>query len=448
MLSLCNSIVDNRDIDKSQKEWGKYMVILGLGSNVGDRLANLRKGLNLIRAIPQTSVAQVSPIYISDALLPENAPTHWDNRPYLNAALRCDTKLEPYEFLKIIKNIEIAVGRKPDSDWAPRPLDIDILAWDDLVQYDKLLHIPHEHLLTRPFALWPLADVAPNWIHPRGDRAAKMAQDLKSKPDPLNTKQIPHRIDTAQLVGTINLAPDSFSDGGQTVTFEKIKKLADAGADVIDIGAEATNPNAKPITPEEEWRRLEPFLSNLKSIPAKISLDTRNAKTAEKALALGIDWINDVSGLTNPAMQELIRAHTCDVVMMHHVTIPASKDHVLPEDQDVVKLVYQWGEQQLEKLNIPRERIIFDVGIGFGKTAQQSLDLLKNIEVFKSLGCRLLVGHSRKSFLELFTQKPPQERDLETVLFSLHLNQKGVDYLRVHDVDYHARAFRAFSLAS
>src|SRR5690242_12735284 len=142
-----------------------HMVILGLGSNLNDRLANLRSALFYIKQIPNFSIEQISPVYISDALIPENAPASWD-RPHLNLALRCSTSLTPHELLHHVKDIEKKVGRTPEKTWGPRIIDIDLLAWDDLQLYDDKLHIPHEHLIDRPFALWPLADVAPFWIYP------------------------------------------------------------------------------------------------------------------------------------------------------------------------------------------------------------------------------------------------------------------------------------------
>lgn len=438
------------------------MVILGLGSNIGDRLANLRAALLLIKKIPTLSVKQVSPVYISDALLPENAPTAWDT-PYLNLAVRCETTLAPYDLLNHTKQVEMTLGRKPGKNWSPRIIDVDILAWDDLIQYDKVLHIPHEYLHERPFALWPLADVAPDWIYPLpGPQQGKTAVEIISKwgshfsgEAPFHTRQIQQRIDTSQIVGVLNLTPNSFSHDGKLTdiksTLTHVKELVAAGAEIIDIGAEATGPDASPISAAHEWQRLEPCLSILLAelptlfIKPKISIDTYHAETAEKALALGVDWVNDVSGATDPAMQDLLAQHCCDVVVMHHLGIPTRRDQILPANQDCVALVYQWAEKHLTKLEargIARERIIFDVGIGFGKTVKQSLTLLKNIQAFRALGTRLLVGHSRKSFLQQFTPNPPAERDIETVALSLHLSAQAVDYIRVHDVDAHARTFK------
>lgn len=440
------------------------MVILGLGSNLGDRLANLRCALTKIKALPHFTVIQISPIYISDALLPQNAPLNW-NTPYLNLAIYGKSTLSPYDLLTKIKEIEIAVGRKPEKNWGPRVIDIDILAWDDLVQFDEKLHIPQENLIERPFALWPLADVAPNWVHPQFKKtAATLIRPWGSRFDgkaPLHTQQIPHRIDTPQLMGIVNITPDSFSDGNHFFEIDAAVKhaieLNQTGAEIIDLGAESTGPNAVPCTPTHEWNRLEPVLKILLSernqflIPPKISVDTYHAPVAEKALEMGVDWINDVSGLTNPAMQDIIAQTTCDVVVMHHLSVPVQKNQFLPLDQDPSKIVYEWSQKQLdllEKKGIDRQRIILDLGIGYGKTSEQSLELIRSIAHFKSLNCRLLIGHSRKSFLQSFTNTDPMQRDLETTILSLFLGKQNVDYLRVHNVDMHSRAFRVHNSAT
>ncbi len=438
------------------------MLILGLGSNLGDRLAYLRHALQLIKKIPAISVVQISPVYISDALLPENAPDTWD-KPYLNLALRCETTLNPYDLLQHLKDIEKIIDRKPEKKWGPRVIDIDILAWDDLIQYDEKLHIPHEHLHERPFALWPLADVAPHWIYPlpgphQGKTAVELAAQWGSRfsgAAPLHTKQIPQRIDTPQLIGILNVTPDSFSDGGKFLEIpfatQQMHYLVTTGAEIIDIGAESTNPKSTAIDSTSEWQRLEPILKNILAerdklfIPPKISVDTRHADVAKKALMLGVDWINDVSGLSDPAMCEIIAAHTCDTVIMHSLSIPVGKKHFLAETEDAIAIVKRWADEklnQMTKYGIALEKLILDVGIGFGKTAAQSLALIKNINLFRDFGVRLLVGHSRKLFLTQFTDSSPSERDIETLTLSLFLANQQIDFLRVHNVDVHARAFK------
>lgn len=344
----------------------------------------------------------------------------------------------------------------------PRVIDIDLLAWDDLVQLDEKLHLPHKGLLERPFALWPLADIAPRWIYPALNKtAAEIVQQWGSRFDgqaPFHTKQIPHRIDTPELMGILNIAPDSFSDGGKFIDTSaallRAQELVNSGANILDLGAEATNPKVTAISSQQEWERLEPVLNAILResanwiIKPKISIDTRHVDVAQKALAIGADWINDVSGLDDPAMIDLIAAQTCDVVFMHHLGIPVDKNKFLPREKNPVTEVLQWAEKrlaELEKNGITRERLIFDVGIGFGKTADQCLELIQQIHQFHSLGTRLLVGHSRKLFLGQFTDKPFAERDIETTVLSLFLAQKNIDYLRVHNIEITARGLKTYA---
>lgn len=247
-----------------------------------------------------------------------------------------------------------------------------------------------------------------------------------------------------QLVGIINLTPDSFSDGGKyadkTTALDAISRMMGQGARVIDIGAESSRPGALPIAPSEEWRRLEPILAALPGIRqpgVTFSLDTRHAENAAKALEMKIDWINDVTGFISPLMINAVKSSDCSLVMMHSLGIPANKAITLPQGADVMDVVSRWAKDRiaaLEAQGIKRERIIFDPGIGFGKTSPQCFTLLRKISQFSSLGVRMLVGHSRKSFLAGYG-----ERDDATLAASLYLAEQGVDYLRVHDVARHAQ---------
>lgn len=443
------------------------MIVLGLGSSLGDRLDNLRRALNAIKKIPELTVLQVSPVYMSDAMLPENASETW-HVPYLNFALRCESHLSPDKLLTQLKSIEKNLGRQVAEKWAPRIIDIDILAWDNKIIQTNALTLPHKGLLDRPFALWPLADVAPYWPFPEnGEQQGKTAAELIthwgsrfSGHAPFHTKQINQRVDTPRLMGVINITPDSFSDGGKYIAvenaLEQARHLINVGADIIDIGAESTAPNSTTISAEDEWARLEPVLKAINQekrsflLPPKISVDTRRASVAEKALAYDIDWLNDVTGFRDPAMVALAVASGKDCLVMHHVSLPAHKE-LLPSDVNAVSFIHDWAKQHLfdlENKGIARDKIIFDPGIGFGKAAHQSLALIKNIDTFSDLGCRILVGHSRKSFLSTFTDLPFAQRDTETLACSLYLSQQPVDYLRVHDVEMCARGLKVWKALS
>ncbi|MFZ2314662.1 MAG: dihydropteroate synthase [Gammaproteobacteria bacterium] len=432
-------------------------VILGLGSNIGDRLENLRAAFSRIKHISGVQVKQHSPLYISDALLPDNAPASWD-QPHINFALVCTTSLSPIDLLAELKKIETALGRPTEKQrWSPRLIDIDILAYGEETIKTDVLTIPHPGLTERPFALWPLADLMPFWMHPVLEKtAAELVEVWGSRFDaaaPLHTRQLNQRLEGSRLMGIINITPDSFSDGGlylQTDTaVQHALELMEAGAEILDLGAESTAPTAEALDAETEWQRLEPILSVIKSaqflIPPKISIDTRHPETAMRALAMGIDWINDVSGLDHPDMRELVAASGKDCVVMHHLNIPQRAAVALPRDQNAVDIVYRWGEErisQLEKTGIKREKIIFDPGIGFGKFAEQSLALIQQSHIFKQLGVRLLIGHSRKRFLSLLTGNTLQERDIETMMLSVFLDKQGIDYLRVHNVKINSQGLR------
>jgi 2-amino-4-hydroxy-6-hydroxymethyldihydropteridine diphosphokinase/dihydropteroate synthase len=429
------------------------MVILGLGSNIFDRLLNLRKALDYLRKLEGLTVKEVSPVYRSDALVLPNAPPEWD-MPYFNVCLRCETTLPPIELLKKTKQIEKKVGRTPGLPWGPRIIDIDILAWDEHIIQDQGLHIPHEELERRPFALLPLADVAPFWIYPmpgplQGKTALEMIAPWETAA-PFNTKVIEARIDTPQLMGVINVTPDSFSDGG-FATFASLEALVEQGATILDIGAESTGPSAKPIDCEEEWRRLEPFLAEIKKKSSQwlytpqISIDTYHPKTAARALEWGVDIINDVTGLANPLMQEVLAESQAKIVYMHNLGVPVAASQWLPLNANPVEIILEWAQArilELEIRGIERSRLIFDPGLGFGKNAELSFFILKNIALFKTLEQPILVGHSRKSFLKQFTQVSSKERDLETSFLSTFLADAGVDYLRLHNLDYHSRLFK------
>lgn len=396
-------------ISVMRKSANKQQIILGLGSNVGNRAEYLRLAIcelaKFIEDIKSSSILE------SEALLPENAPDTW-NMPYLNMAIVGNTHLSPREVLTKIKEIEQMLGREKIGHWSPRTIDIDILAMGNLMVNEPDLIIPHKELLHRDFALKPLLELVPDWKYP-----------------------------TTKLVGIINITPDSFSDGGINYSPQKaiaaIKKLIGQGAEVVDIGAESTRPNAIAITPDEEWARLEPVLKRRAEFDAIISVDTRHAQTARKALDCGVDWINDVSGFICTQMIETVHNSDCKLVVMHSLTVPADKSVVLTENADVVAEVYRFAEDRiksLENAGISKDRIIFDVGIGFGKTPQQSQILIENIGKFKALGVALFVGHSRKSFLGA---KNIEDADQKTLEISKFLRDSGVDYIRVHNIEIH-----------
>lgn len=251
-----------------------------------------------------------------------------------------------------------------------------------------------------------------------------------------------------KLLGILNITPDSFSDGG---AFASPQQAADyaaemvaQGAAAVDIGAESTRPNATPIGWQEEWERLEPVLQLTKNIP--LSLDSYHPETVERALAFPqIQYLNDVSGFASIEMGKLAAKSGKKLIMMHSLTVPA--DPKVTIEGSATETIENWIKNSVARLKnfqIAPENVIFDVGIGFGKTAEQSIELIKNISVLtqlaQSFGAKMLVGHSRKSFLAKFTDKIHENRDFETAILTSFLATQNVDYVRVHNVPLNQQA--------
>lgn len=254
-----------------------------------------------------------------------------------------------------------------------------------------------------------------------------------------------------QIAGIINLTPDSFSDGGLVqgvdAALARVKQLCAEGADMVDIGAESTRPNAVLLDADEEWTRLEPVLAHAVAVAhdagKQVSVDTRHAMTVARALDVGVDCINVQSGLEHRDMIAVLRDADCPVVMMHALTMPADPNVTLPANADVVAEVSNALHCMAEDLHlsgVARSRLIADVGIGFGKTPAQSLALLANAgKIQHQLGLPVYVGHSRKSFMKLVSDVEASQRDALTLAYSSMLLQQGVAWLRVHDVAGHVR---------
>ena len=252
------------------------------------------------------------------------------------------------------------------------------------------------------------------------------------------------------LVGIVNVTPDSFSDGGRLndAAIDHAKMLMEEGADILDIGAESTRPGATLLSPDEEWARLEPVLGAIVErahrAEVRLSVDTRHAQTAARAMELGVQMINDQGGLENSAMAEIMGEHECDVVVMHSLGLPANPKVTLPVDTLIIDVMLAWKKQMVARATaagIAPERLIFDPGLGFGKTTVQSLELVLNAAELVDSGGRWLFGHSRKSFLTLFTKAEPAERDSLTLTFSAQLAAARVPYLRIHNVAAHRTMF-------
>ena len=449
------------------------MVILGLGSNLGNRAVHLKRAVSRLSRGSGAVLtgARLSRIYESAAATPPGAPAAWD-LPYLNCALAGETTLEPRALLRHVQEIERSLGRKDHERWAPREIDIDILWWDGGAVRSEGLIIPHPEILKRRFVLEPLRDLIPDVIL-EGETVGTHANRIRAQASVAETRRAGEGMLPAIhspeadfegnypiLMGILNVTPDSFSDGGRfmkpEVALGQARKLVEGGAGIIDVGAESTRPGGAALDPRTEWERVEPVFHGLRELqeefrspgprdPFRISIDSRNPSTVRAALGLGVDIVNDVTGFHHPEMAEIAEGTDVLLVFMHSLSIPVVKGEAIPSDRDPVDFLIAWAHERLaefDRRGIARHRLIFDPGIGFGKTARQNWHILENVERFHDLGMPLLIGHSRKSFLETVTGQPSAERDAETLAVSQQLASKGLEILRVHDVRGHASLFR------
>lgn len=243
-------------------------------------------------------------------------------------------------------------------------------------------------------------------------------------------------------MGILNVTPDSFSDGGrytgEAAILAQVEEMAAAGADIIDIGGESTRPGAKAVSSEEELDRVLPAVviaRRCTSLP--ISVDTAKAGVARRALDAGATLINDVSALRfDRRMAQVVRDSGAPVVLMHMQGTPGTMQNspcytdVVGEIRDFFRERIRWAVGQ----GIPREKIIIDPGIGFGKTLTHNLILFRRLPELTELGCPLLLGHSRKRFIGDMLGIPVEQRDPATALLSLYAALHGAAIVRVHNV--------------
>jgi 2-amino-4-hydroxy-6-hydroxymethyldihydropteridine diphosphokinase/dihydropteroate synthase len=420
----------------------KHSVVLGLGSNI-DTVKNLRLALAEIKNLTNVTVIDVASIYESDALLPENAPSNW-NKKYLNSAVQIEvTHFEPFKLLQEIKAIESKLGRDVSDRWAPRKIDIDILWAQDFTFESESLNIPHKQILNRPFALLPLLElrsdfsfIEPDWIY--------------KNPRPFHT-EVSKTCVWPKMVGILNITEDSFSGDGVLVSpLQALAQLLDDGADIIDVGAESTRPGALGIDSQIEYQRLASTLDAINKYKKdygrefEISIDSRKPEVMKKIVSnYHLDYINDVEGFRQPQMRKLLKQTDAKAICMHSFSVPPVKGENIPEGEDLWNYLSHWWLTQKENFsseNISTDRMIFDPGIGFGKSPQQSVDMLNYLEGFFDIREEIYLGYSRKSFLSLLTDKPASERDPETAMVTEAINLAYAQYLRVHNVAQNKQA--------
>ncbi len=242
-------------------------------------------------------------------------------------------------------------------------------------------------------------------------------------------------------MGILNVTPDSFSDGGKYADINKAithaEELIKAGADIIDIGGESTRPGAKTISLQEETDRVMPVIEAMGRFDIDISIDTRKPELAELAINAGAKIWNDVSALEfSDKSLSLAAKLDCQIVLMHMQGTPDTMQSS-PGYTNVVKEVKNYLHARIKaavKAGVKRENIIIDPGIGFGKTLENNLDLLHNLDEFHELSCPILLGASRKRFIDMIAPAPVDKRLGGSLAAALWGVSMGVDIVRVHDV--------------
>jgi dihydropteroate synthase len=244
------------------------------------------------------------------------------------------------------------------------------------------------------------------------------------------------------LMGVLNVTPDSFSDGGRFFKLEEAVKqglkLAEEGADIIDVGGESTRPGSEPVAIEEELRRVIPVIEQLtKMIQVSISIDTYKSRVAKEALDSGALMVNDISGLRfDPEMKKVIAEYDVPVVLMHIKGTPKNMQES-PKYKNLLEEIKSYLNESIsiaEKAEIDENKIIIDPGIGFGKTLNDNLKILKNLREFKSFDRPVMIGVSRKSFIGKILDLPTDERLEGSLALMAVAIMNGANILRVHDV--------------
>jgi 2-amino-4-hydroxy-6-hydroxymethyldihydropteridine diphosphokinase len=309
-----------------------HTVYLALGTNLGDRAANIYSVLDALRAFATVE---------ETAFLYETPPAYVLDQPaFLNTACRIRTSLSPTDLLIALKSIENQLGRQETIRFGPRVIDLDILFYDDLVLVSDDLAIPHSRLAERDFVLEPLCDMNPDLHHPQLDTSVRMLwQRLKKEPLARvmpTADQLWRWGAKTYVMGIINVTPDSFSGDGLIEDDDRVaravaqgQRFAAEGADILDVGGYSTRPNHEDVPIEEEIRRVAPVIRSLReNVGLPISVDTFRTPVATASLHAGAHWINDVWGLRLFSdLADLAVRHHAPLVVMHNRSQPLPAYH-------------------------------------------------------------------------------------------------------------------------
>ena len=263
---------------------------------------------------------------------------------------------------------------------------------------------------------------------------------LRAAPAVLGCGRFELRLDRPLVMGVVNVTPDSFSDGGRFANagaaIAHAHRLAAEGADIVDIGAESTRPGATPVAADEELDRLLPVLAALRDLNVPLSVDTRRPQVMRAAIAAGADMINDVEGFRSEESIAAVCGSQAACCVMHMLGEPLTMQQA-PAYRDVVSDVGDWlygRTQALQRAGVAARRIVVDPGVGFGKTQEDNLRLLRGLPHLAGRGFPVLVGVSRKSLIGALTGRPVGERLAGSLAAMLAAVARGARIVRVHDV--------------
>lgn len=274
--------------------------------------------------------------------------------------------------------------------------------------------------------------------------AENLEEQIYTKNSDMKIKNFVFNIKKSYLMGILNVTPDSFSDGNKYFKKEdainRFNELVEQKTDIIDIGAESTRPASKRISHDEETERLKPLLESIDTKNQVMSIDTMNSKTAMFALENGFDIINDVTGFNHDEnMAVIAKKYDAFVVL----TADKPLETINTVDETIKNLIER--VEFAKSFGIDENKIILDVGLGFNKTFEQNLELIKSAKDICSLGFFTLYGLSRKSFVQKLTGKSPLETEFANTSLAVYLALQGVNFIRVHDVAAHKIAFQALN---
>ncbi|MGC8645966.1 MAG: dihydropteroate synthase [Thermoplasmata archaeon] len=269
-------------------------------------------------------------------------------------------------------------------------------------------------------------------------KEAMMNYDLKNKKWKIMNGVI--ELNNVKIMGILNVTPDSFYDGGKYLNkneaIKRIREMIDEGADIIDIGAESTRPGSTPLDIETEFERLRDIVDESVSHGIPVSIDTYKPKIAEYVLEHGARIINDIYGLRNEEMAEIVKMFGAGIIIMHMKGDPENMQND-PKYNDVISETLHFLRERIEfaiNKGIKLEQISADPGIGFGKNMEHNIKIIKHLEVYKTLGVPITIGLSRKSFLGKLTGLDVENRLIPSISAAMFSVFKGVNILRVHDV--------------